>query len=82
MNWQLAAIWIVVGITIAWFIWDERRLRAAKLDRQARYFAHAPQYRYVSSVAAPVSQPPMRVGGLRRSDHAFFNAFLTRGAER
>ena len=82
MNWQLVAIWIVVVLTIAWFISDERWAKAAKLDRQAQYFAHAPQYGYVPRIAAPVLQPPMQAGGLRRSDQAFIDAFLSRGTER
>lgn len=46
---QVALIWMIVTATLVWFIRDERRIAYAKLDRAARYFATAPQYRHVST---------------------------------
>lgn len=46
---ELAAIWIIVIATFIWFFRDERRLRQAQLEAQARYFATAPDYRHEAS---------------------------------
>lgn len=45
---QLALMWAILIGTLVWFARDERRLAHEKLDRAARYYATAPQYRYIS----------------------------------
>ena len=81
MVWQLAAIWIIVITTLLWFIRDERRVRAVRLERQARYFAHAPQYRYVPRTLVPIIPPKRRTGSLLRRDQVFFAEFLSQRAK-
>jgi hypothetical protein len=44
---QLIAVWAIVIATLVWFVRDERRIRDKALDRAARFYAQAPQYRYV-----------------------------------
>lgn len=66
MEWEVLAMWGIVGATMIWFIRDEKRLRAdAALERAARYYAHAPQYRHVSPEPTELPVPPAyRIGGL------------------
>lgn len=70
MAWELLAIWLIVVATIIWFIRDEKRLRAeAELERAARYYAHAPQYRHVTPEPTdPIVPPRLRQGGLTKEE--------------
>lgn len=43
---QLAAMWLIVGVAIAWFVRDEKRRYEAELNVKAMRFAKAPHYRY------------------------------------
>lgn len=81
MSWQLAAILMIVIATFAWFVRDERRARDSKLDQQARYFAHAPRYRYVPPSTGPVLPPRRRQGSLLHTDRLFFEQFLSQRAK-
>ena len=78
MVWQVVAMWVIVIVTITWFIRDERRLRAdAVLAKAARYYAHAPKYRHVPAerpVAAPAPTP--RVGGLSETQRKVLRGML------
>jgi hypothetical protein len=78
MAWELLALWTIVAGTVIWFIRDEKRLQAeADIQRAARYYAHAANYRHVSP--APVEQPapPRRaVGGLSAEQRAFMQSIL------
>jgi hypothetical protein len=81
MVWQVVAMWAIVIVTITWFVRDERRLRReAVLDRAARYYAHAPKYRYSAPTLdeQPVA-PPRRVGGLTQTQRAFLQDMATKG---
>ena len=74
MAWELLAMWAIVTVTVVWFIRDERRLQAeADLKRAARYYAHAPKFRYVSAepVEQPVAAPRVRTGGLSAEQRSF-----------
>ncbi len=52
---QLVAIWAIVIASLAWFVRDELRLRRlARLNRAARFYAAAPQYRHVQVESDPV----------------------------
>jgi hypothetical protein len=80
--WQLAAIWAIAIMTLVWLVRDERKARAGKLNQQARYFAQAPQYRYVPRSAPAINPPRPRTGSLLRNDQAFFDRYLSQRAER
>lgn len=43
---ELFAMWIIVIAAFVLFIRDERRLRQAKLEEQARFYATDPAYRH------------------------------------
>jgi len=77
MVWQLVAMWAIVLATLGWFVRDERRLRHARLDAAARYYAQAPQYRYVPRNPAPIAPPRRKSGSLLRTDQAFFDRYLS-----
>jgi hypothetical protein len=48
MIWQVVAVWMIVIPTVVWFVRDERhRRQQAVLERAARFYAEAPQYRHV-----------------------------------
>ena len=79
--WQVAAIVAIVLATFIWFVRDEQNTKRSKLDRQAHYFAHAPQYRYEPRAALPVIPPKARTGSLLRNDQDFFEAYLSRRAK-
>ena len=51
MAWELLAIWAIVIATLIWFVRDERRLAAQRLEARARHFATAPAYRHQTSAA-------------------------------
>ena len=78
MVWQVVAMWVIVIVTITWFIRDERRLRSeAALARAARYYAHAPKYRHVATGGpALVPAPAPQVGGLSHAQRQAFKAML------
>lgn len=74
MAWELVAMWVIVIATVVWFVRDEKRLRAeAALERAARYYAHAPKYRHISTEPhqPPAAAPQRRTGGLSREQRAF-----------
>lgn len=76
---ELVAIWVIVVGVVIWFIRDERRLAAdAALQRAARYYAHAPKYRHVSSnpESPAVPAPRPRTGGLSADQRAFIRAYV------
>lgn len=74
MVWQLLAMWAIVIVALVWFVRDERRIKAeARLAEAARYYAHAPRYRHVSSQPEPARPTPLRPpGGLTASQREFF----------
>ncbi len=58
---QLAAIWAIVIVSFVWFVRDELRLRRlARLNKAARFYAHAPQYRHVRTENDPVGETARR----------------------
>lgn len=83
MAWQLLAIFVIVMATVIWFIRDERRVRAdAVLVKAARYYAHAPKYRFgARNVPQPVAPKP-RTGSLLRNDRAYFDQLLSKRTPR
>ena len=46
MLWQLLAIWAIIGVTLVWFIRDERRVPLERYREQARRFALDPAFRH------------------------------------
>jgi hypothetical protein len=84
MAWQLLAIWVITIGTVVWFVRDERRLRAeARLAVAARYYAHAPKYRFGARNVPPQPVPPKpRTGSLLRSDRAYFDQLISQRARR
>ena len=46
MAWELIAVWAIVIATLIWFVRDERRRHARKLDAMARHFATAAAWRH------------------------------------
>ena len=80
MEWQLLAMWMIALTTMLWFVRDERRLRAAVLARQARYFA-SPAYKHPRRFGpAPITVPlpPRRQpSSLLRTDRAYFDKLLS-----
>lgn len=73
---QLALIWIIVATTLVWFVRDERRLVAVKLDEAARYFAIAPQFRHVSSTGPEPVMAPRVSRGLERAQRAYLQSLV------
>lgn len=74
---ELLAMWMIVIVTVVWFIRDEKRLRAeADIEQAARYYAHAPKYRHISAerAADPITAPPRRTGGLSSEQRAYIAA--------
>lgn len=43
---QVLAMWLIVGVTITWFVRDEKRRYATALNAQALRFARVPHYRH------------------------------------
>ena len=80
MAWELLAMWVIVIVTVTWFVRDERRIRAeADIERAARYYAHAPKYRHVAAEPAKPAEPPARrSGGLSERQRAFLTSYLER----
>lgn len=80
MEWQLLAMWMIVLTTMLWFVRDERRLRAAVLARQARYFA-SPAYKHPRRFGpAPITVPlpaKRQPSSLLRTDRAYFDKLLS-----
>ena len=78
MVWQVVAMWVIVIVTITWFIRDERRLWSeAALVKAARYYAHAPKYRHmVAEQPALVPAPAPRVGGLSEAQRKVLKGML------
>lgn len=76
---ELLAMWAIVIATVTWFVRDERRLRSnAQLASAARYYAHAPKYRFgTRNVVEPVAPKP-RSTSLLRNDRAFFDELISR----
>ncbi|MET3927297.1 hypothetical protein [Devosia sp. 2618] len=79
MVWELVAMWAIVVATFIWFFRDEKRVKAdAALERAARYYAHAPQFRY--TVAEPaeteIAKPARRTGGLSADQRAFIKDYI------
>jgi hypothetical protein len=82
MAWEVLAIWLIVAVTMTWFVRDERRRRSeADLERAARYYAHASKYRHAS--AESMAPPPLRpvTGGLSREQRVFIEALGRRLAK-
>lgn len=82
MVWQLVAIWLIVVTTFAWFVRDEKRLQHARLDQAAKFYAQAPQYKYVPRNSAPIEPPKRKTGSLLRNDQAFFDRYLNQRPRR
>lgn len=84
MAWQLLAIWMIMTATIVWFVRDVKRERAdARLAQAARYYAHAPKYRFgARNEPRPEPAPLPRTGSLLRNDRAYFDQLLSKRADR
>ncbi|MGV8954531.1 MAG: hypothetical protein ACOH2M_25770 [Cypionkella sp.] len=79
MVWQLLAMWLIVAVTLVWFVRDERHRRDLKLRLQALRFAVTPHYRNRPSPPEPeVGPPPVRRAGLSAENRAFLEDFITR----
>ncbi|WP_375451187.1 hypothetical protein [uncultured Devosia sp.] len=74
MIWQLAAMWLIVGTTIVWFVRDERRLRHATLSAQALHFSKVPHDRRPAADGA--LPPAARVSVMSGTDQAIRSEFL------
>ena len=78
---ELVVLWAIVIGTVAWFIRDERRLKAEALDRAALGFARSPHYRRADTTSAHVVEqaaalaPARRTGGLSETDRRFIKAY-------
>ena len=58
---QLAAIWTIVIASLVWFVRDELRQRwDARLDKAARFYARAPEYRHVHVESDPAVEGARR----------------------
>lgn len=55
MAWEVLAIWAIVLTTIIWFVSDERRERANRLDEQALNFATSPAWRHREAALRPAA---------------------------
>lgn len=80
MDWQIAAIGLITGVTLYCFWRSEKQRRRARLDARARHFATAPAYRHraAGTVAPPPAYVPM---GLSPADRLFLQS-LARTARR
>lgn len=79
MIWQLLAMWLIVAVTIVWFVRDERQRRDLKLRLQAAHFAVTPHYRasYVEPQPEP-ARPPLQRPTLSAANRAFLEDFIDR----
>ena len=76
MAWQVLAMWLIVIVTVTWFVRDERRLRReAALARAARFYAHAPKYRHVTVDEEPIAPPRPAPRGLSQTQREFLEAW-------
>lgn len=78
MIWQLLAMWLIVVVTIVWFVRDEqRRSSDIKLGLQALRFVATPHYRggYREPKVAP---PPLRRPTLSAADRTFLEDFINK----
>ena len=79
MVWQLVAMWLIVGVTVVWFVRDERRLHDTKLRLQALRFATKPHYRdTVRQLESEPAIPAPRQAGLSAENRAFMQDFIDR----
>jgi hypothetical protein len=78
MVFQLLAMWLIVVVTLVWFVRDERQRGAGKLRLQALHFAAAPHYRGAYREPEAVSPPPLRRPTLSAADRAFLEAFVSK----
>ena len=78
MIWQLLAMWLIVAVTIVWFVRDEGQRRDLKQRLQAQRFAATPHYRgpYREPEMAP---PPLRRRTLSAADRAFLENIANKG---